>query len=305
MLSTAATRSTSSSPQSGITQRLHDFEIECSGSQTIQRPVDVELRMSFEVPFSWLETIKLNWLPPANEQVQHLLITSQPSETQISAAFYPKQHDFKNVMLFQIASLVNNMVQASHKSPEELSQWLNTIPRITLKLMLKALPSTLLDALSERLFVLAVMAGRADIVSDLLDMNVDPNEPIMTKPLGLLPMFPLEHAVREEQFSLAKKLVLHMLRGATPSLADKLLSQVFTYSGTAIVADNYRVDSKGLKGVELQDLVTLILDAGARPVERCVTVFGPDFSFIHWMKSSKVGLIPWLELAMTPVSQEG
>lgn len=258
------------------------FIMECCSKYT-------HLQISFEAPFSWLQSIKTHWFPSNNMHIQRMVLAKQPSKTQLSAAFYPKQEELRSAILYQIGSLVNNTMQASYETSKELHEWLNAMPMNGLVHTVEALPATIFDALRETLFVLAVVAGHADIVSAMLALHLDPNQPLITDSWNPSPRFPFEYAVENGHFLVAKTLLVRLLRGSTQSFKSKLLYEVVR---------DHSSRHESIRLGEKRELVCLLLDAGAIPNDRCAGILGPHFSFIGWIQSSKCGLVPWLQLAL-------
>lgn len=270
-----------------MTQDLACFENQRFVPPSTCAPVNAHLRMLFESPFSWLKHIESNMRLPSNAQTQHLITLNKPSEAQLSTIFYPKQSALKSAIAYQVALLLNNMVQVQHQEPEQLQAWLKTAQVTDPVRLLKDLPVAVFDAFRERLFVLAVTAGDADIVTAMLELKIDPHVPIMTGVSGML--YPLEYAVLKDHFLVARKLLVHLLRSATQPLMQKLFSQVFKVTSTYYSS----------RTVNIQELACLLLEAGALPHSGCALAFEPGYSFEVWMRSSQVGLLPWLELTFS------
>ncbi|KAH7393886.1 hypothetical protein DE146DRAFT_765462 [Phaeosphaeria sp. MPI-PUGE-AT-0046c] len=294
MVRTPITHSRSVFPQYTMSQ-----DLTCRDIETFTIPSNCGLgrktplfHVSFDAPFSWLQNIESSWLPPSNAHLQHLITLSEPSEMQLSTAFYPEQHAFKNTMSYRIASLLNNMLHVSRDDPEELHIWLKTIQETASVQMIEALPIAVFEAFRERLFTLALTTGNADVVTAMLEFNANPQEPIMAHSRGLSPMYPLRYAIWTGHFEVAKVLLRHMLRRADESLVNELFCQIV--EGRR----NRSPESKHLTDSEFKELACSLLKAGAIPFYRCGNLFGSNYSFIGWMESSRVGLAPWLEWAL-------
>ena len=104
---------------------------------------------------------------------------------QLNAVFYPGletlvtlSHTNESMKdpLYIITSLLNNMTLSEEASSYNACAVLGALPIDVLSRSLKNLPAPVRDGLRERVFVAAVTAGNAGLVSTMLQLNVDPYE---------------------------------------------------------------------------------------------------------------------------------
>ncbi|KAI4714228.1 hypothetical protein J4E89_001678 [Alternaria sp. Ai002NY15] len=162
---------------------------------------------------------------------------------------------------------------------------------------LKALPAPILDNLKERVFATAVRVGDIDLVSTMLGLNMDPREKIMMDwPSESKPTYPIQFAVAEGHFAVAKALTSNMCRGATQSQFEELIDHICEG-----VKDLHSKDTHKLSESERTELMCIALRAGARPHCNCLGTNDPRVSvksLKQLLEASTAGVIAWLEAGL-------
>lgn len=200
--------------------------------------------------------------------------------------------------LYAVASLANNVSSAGHTTSIDAYALLKALPLRDVSRSLQALPAPILDALKERVFATAVKVGDVDLVSTMLELNMDPREQIMMDwPSESKPTYPLQLAVASGHFAVAKTLCMHMCREATHVQLDELIDHVVEgYESSIGFAKSARVRES-----ERTELMCIALRAGARPNRICLgneTNNVSVASLKHMVQATKAGIIAWLEVGL-------
>ncbi|CAN9202332.1 unnamed protein product [Alternaria alternata] len=261
----------------------------------------------YALPFSWIYQIKLDSVLQSLNHSQELIQWKGPSKTQLDAIFYPSQqssahdaHGSHNAVLpsYTIASLVNNVSAVGQTISNDAYTLLKALPLNAVSQSLRVLPIPILEALKERVFAAAVKFGDVDLVSAMLELNMDPREQIMMEwPHMSTPTYPLEFAVAAGHFSVAKTLILRMCHNANQLQLDQLLNHIFERKRrNAGFAAN-----AGLKHSETKLLMCIVLAAGASPDIRCLEISGnsPSLASLkELLDATTAGIIAWLNIGL-------
>jgi ankyrin repeat protein len=208
-----------------------------------------------------------------------------PSTMNINAILYSIQPNLialtpgnktEMLPLYLITTLLNNTIHAGYSPLKDAYQWLKALPRSTTLYLMNTLPASIVDPLKERIFAAAIKAGDEDIVQNMLALNADPWEAIMMDQQAQhAPITPLEYVTRNGSLSVAKKLVQHMCRSASPQKLDQLVMDLLDWCkgwSHSLIRNSLRVP-------EWVDLVYIVLSARSDQVDICITADSGDFCF--------------------------
>jgi ankyrin repeat protein len=200
--------------------------------------------------------------------------------------------------LYAITSLANSVSSAGHATSNNAYALLKALPLSEISRSLKALPAPILDALKERVFATAVKVGDLDLVSTMLELNMDPREQIMMDWIdGRRPMYPLRFAVAIGHFAVAKTLTSHMCREATQSQLDEVVNHIS--EGEEL--SDWHFSIAALSENERTQLMCIVLNAGARPNYKCLRAQCSNVSMAslqQLMEATTSGIIEWLDMGL-------
>jgi ankyrin repeat protein len=200
-----------------------------------------------------------------------------PSTMNINAILYSIQPNLialtpgnqtEMLPLYFTTSILNNTIHAGYSPLKDAYQWLKALPRSTTLYLMNTLPASIAEPLKERIFAAAIKTGDEDIIQNMLALNADPWEAIMMNPQAQhAPITPLEYVTRYGPFSVAKKLVQHMCRSASPQKLDQLVMDLFDWYEGEFSPHIYR----RLRISEWVNLLYIVLSARADQVDICIT----------------------------------
>ncbi|KAF2828859.1 hypothetical protein CC86DRAFT_347409 [Ophiobolus disseminans] len=238
---------------------------------------------------------------------KQLVQWKQPSEMQLDAMFHPKRQTLAGLPyangkmelpFFLTASLLNDIALSGIVTSTDAYELFKTIPSGEVLRSLQAIAAPILDALRERIFFAALNAGDADIVRAMLELGVNPSEKIMTRmpypSFELTLVCPLEFSVASRHFLVAKTLISHLCRDATPSQADELLGHVLK----AIQKERYQYPEQE---IERTELICIALAAGASPVQECLgnnSYAVPLSSVQQFIEAGATEVAAWLQVGL-------
>ena len=275
----------------------------------------------YSLPFSWTNSINLDSISQNLCSSQQLVKWTKPSKLRLDAIFHSRfqsivdttyeSHD-TIIPLYAIASLVNNVSSVDPSNPNDAYALLKALPLRDISQSLKALPAPILDTLKERVFATAVRVGDIDMVSTMLELNMDASEQIMMEwPSESKPTYPLQFAVAAGHLAIAKALSEYMCRGASQSQLEQIID--YMVEGDKLRHLHFPRDSAKLSGSERMELMCIALRAGARPHRGYLeTVHGnvSMTSLKQLLEASTAGIVTWLEAGLleryfTPRRYEG
>jgi hypothetical protein len=265
-----------------------------------------------DLPFSWIHSVGLDLISRSLSPSHQLIEWKKPSKMQLDAVFYPSHQPFVDTTrgshstvlpLYVIASLVNNVSSVGHTTSNDAYALLKALPLDIVSRSFRALPTPVLDAFKERVFATAVRAGDVDLVSTMLELNINPRQRIMMEwPHGSKPAYPLEFAIAAGHFLVAKILLSSICQGATQSQIDESLSsiakgnQLSWGSGSPV----------SLRESETTELMCIALIAGACPNRKFMVMVTRGTlrnritiaSLVQLVNKTKSGMIAWLEAGL-------
>ncbi|KAH6882176.1 hypothetical protein BKA58DRAFT_14788 [Alternaria rosae] len=263
----------------------------------------------YSLPFSWTHSINFDSISQSLSSSQQLVKWTKPSKMQLDAIFHSKHWPLVDTTygshsttlpMYAIASLANNISSGDRTTSNDAYALLKTLPLGDVSRSLKALPTPILDAIKERVFATAVRVGDVDLVSTMLELDMDPHEQVMMDwPSESKPTYPLQLAVASGHFAVAKTLCMHMCREATHVQLDELIDHVV--EGYESNRSHYSRHSAKLSESEKTELMCIALDAGAKPHQNFL---GTDdnkvsvTSLKQLVEASEVGIIAWLEAGL-------
>jgi ankyrin repeat protein len=297
------------SPPSSFMQDELDF-----GLFTIYSPSLTDLSLSrptfiaeCRLPFSWTHSIDFSSITRSLSSSQQLVKWKAPSKMQLDAVFHSSHQPLVDTTygshgttlpLYVITSLVNSVSSASHATSNDAYALLKALPLSEISRSLKALPAPILDAFKERVFATAVKVGDLDLVSTMLELNMDPREQIMMDwPSRPRPTYPLQFSIVAGHFAVAKTLTSHMCRGATQSQLDEVVNHI----SEGEEFRNWHFKFITLSESERTQLMCIILNAGARP--NCKYLRGRGYnvsvaSLKQLIEATTTGIIEWLDMGL-------
>ncbi|KAH7082662.1 hypothetical protein BKA63DRAFT_136118 [Paraphoma chrysanthemicola] len=230
-------------------------------------------------PFSWTSFVDWDFNIEASSHTQQSIKQICLAKSSIDTAYIPLDWMNKNFprvgqrehLLSAITSLLNNTDLHRNAESNDAYKIFRMLPRPGLIQKLKALPTRIRDALTERVFAAAIMADDGATVSAMLSLDANPHEHIrMNKSSQSEMMHPLEFAVCQRLYSAAEALLRSMCQNATQKQANEFFDYIFTRKE--------RKHRKGSEEPEMIELICPILAAGACPVKKC-------FSKVYWGRS--------------------
>jgi hypothetical protein len=285
------------------------------GLFTIFSPSLTDLNLSrptfiaeYRLPFSWTHSIDFSSISQILSSSQHLVKWKAPSKMKLDAIFHSSHQPMVDTTygshgttlpLYAITSLVNSVSSASHATSNDAYALLKALPLSEISRSLKALPAPILDAFKERVFATAVKVGDLDLVSSMLELNMDPREQIMMDwRSGPRPTYPLQFAIAAGHFAVARTLTSHMCRGATQSQLDEVVNHI---SEGEEEFRNWHFKFTTLSESERTQLMCIVLNAGARP--NCKYLRGRGYnvsvaSLKQLIEATTTGIIEWLDMGL-------
>lgn len=189
-------------------------------------------------PISW--TGGLDWERFAFTAIDPS-VTEQTSSVlnQLSALFYGTRHKLEPALNGKlktftpkhfIFSILNDVDLPGGKKVQDVHSWLTSHPPSTVVQFFQELPMPIFIFLREKLFAAGMRIENIGIVRSMLDLGVDARERIeidFEQDHG--PIFPLQRAFRNRNFTLVEMIVSHISRIGTKSQLNSLLDQLLTY----------------------------------------------------------------------------
>lgn len=247
------------------------------------------LNMRLYEPYSWAQEVKWDLILQSLVSSQQLVRWRRPSRPQLEAVYHPTDQTFmalpdrneSTILFFHLmATLLNNMARSEQNNDDTLAQMEVRLVPIALQ-SLEALAAALLEALGERFFAAAVMAGDGNTVLAMLRMNINPGVKLRIGwPSQSTPVYPLQYAISRGHFLVAKIIVLHLCKSATPSFLNRLLRDIISYGKISI--DPRQRHRKG----EFIELLCIVLSAGASPTRGCVVAAANRFDLIRQLNEN-------------------
>jgi ankyrin repeat protein len=261
--------------------------------------------MRMDGPYFWFQSLDLNKLPKI------MLSAQQLSTWRYHAASFQHDHMFSaienifntlaiadirmKVPAYLITSLLNQSSQEECPTADQAFEWLQKIPRSTVRSLMRDLPGPILDALREQIFVYAVERDDALVAEDMLNLGCSPHEAIFRIHNGKKPVLePLKYALEIEHMLVAKVIFAHMCQDATLTEIDQHLKQYLDcfYRGYT------PLDKTRLSAIHVE-ICCNALRAGAQPTAGCIRRTCGSFDSIKKILEAGTSSIDtWLHLGL-------
>jgi ankyrin repeat protein len=257
--------------------------------------------------FTWAWNVDWISMVQMESSSRQLAVRKYLSTSNIDATFYPTDqrpivlgagHECAMLPLYFTVSLLNNTTESNSNTAYK---WLKGLPESVVSEIMRSLPELIVDALRERVFIASIEAGDAEVVQNMLASNVNPREKtrLNERDRSVL-VYPFEIAMYHGHFTVAKRIILQMCRGATILQKNDLLDKLLCWEENKRPrsGSNSNPEYK-LTYPELADLLCVALTEGAVPDGRCIAAVNGDFDLAKRILDTRTdGLGTWLNAGL-------
>lgn len=183
-----------------------------------------------------------------------------------------------NVVQYVFSALMNGMSTHKRLPFDTARQWLTSLPKHVLRKTFKMFPKQLRQIVLEKLFILALGAGKIKVVQSMLDLGADPYEKLnFPGNLSKEPVSPLSAVFRlnlrhENVLAMVKTLLSHMCRKPVPQYdPDDLLIELL--QPNTFRSQGYNNTFSDAEHIEL---MRIPISCGAKLTKGCLMVLKGD-----------------------------